>query len=80
VTSSPVWSHLGPKPRSFLRSVAQLCVDESGAPTLLFQTRVRGPILSEELFTYDVSPDGQHFLINVNLEQNNPAPVHFVLN
>ena len=53
---------------------------EFGQPTVLFQTRAREPLSAEEIFTYDVSPDGQRFLINVNLEQSNPPPVNIVLN
>jgi len=46
----------------------------------LFQTRAREALSSEEAFTYDVSPDGQRFLINVNPELSNPPPVNIVLN
>jgi dipeptidyl aminopeptidase/acylaminoacyl peptidase len=53
---------------------------EVGEPTVLFQTRAREPVSGGELFTSDVSPDGQKFLINGNLEQSNPPPVNIVLN
>ena len=53
---------------------------EFGEPAVLFQTRAREPLSSEEIFTYDVSPDGQRFLINVNLEQADSRPVSIVLN
>jgi serine/threonine protein kinase len=53
---------------------------EFGEPAVLFQTRAREPLSSEEVFTYDVSPDGQRFLINENLEQSNPPPANIVLN
>jgi Tol biopolymer transport system component/predicted Ser/Thr protein kinase len=53
---------------------------EFGEPAVLFQTRAREPLSSEEIFTYDVSPDGQRFLINVNLEQADSPPVSIVLN
>ncbi len=53
---------------------------EFGQPTVLFQTRAREPLSAEEVFTYDVSTDGQRFLINVNLEQTPPPPVNIVLN
>ena len=49
-------------------------------PVALFQTRAREALSSEEAFTYDVSPDGQRFLINVNPERSNPPPVNIVLN
>jgi len=53
---------------------------EFGAPSELFQTRARAPLSAEEIFTYDASPDGQRFLINVNLKQSNPPPLNIVLN
>jgi hypothetical protein len=36
------------------------------APTTLFGTRAHEPLTAEEFFTYDVSVDGQRFLINEN--------------
>ena len=60
-----------------VRAGANLEFDE---PTVLFRTRAREPLSSEEAFTYDVSPDGQRFLINVNPEQSNPSPVNIVFN
>lgn len=53
---------------------------EFGEPAVLFQTRARESLSSEEVFTYDVSPDGQRFLINGNVEQDNPPPANIVLN
>ena len=49
-------------------------------PVALFQTRAREALSSEEAFTYDVSPDGQRFLFNVNPERSNPPPLNIVLN
>jgi Tol biopolymer transport system component len=49
-------------------------------PVVLFQTRAREPISAEEVFTYDVSPDGHSFLINMTPEQGNAPPVSIVLN
>lgn len=51
-----------------------------GEPTTLFQTQAREPISAEEVFTYDVLPDGQRFLINVNAEQSNAPPLDIVFN
>ena len=50
------------------------------APTELFQTHAHEPIGAEEFFTYDVSADGQRFLINVDAEPTNPPPVDIILN
>jgi hypothetical protein len=35
---------------------------------------------AEEFLKYEASPDGQHFVINVNGEQNNAPPVDIILN
>jgi serine/threonine protein kinase/Tol biopolymer transport system component len=53
---------------------------EFGAPTVLFQTRAREPLSAEEIFSYDVSANGQRFLVDVNSEESNPATVNIVLN
>ena len=47
---------------------------------VLFQTHAHEPITAEEFFTYDVSADGQRFLINENAEQNDLRPVDIILN
>jgi hypothetical protein len=49
-------------------------------PVALFQTRAREPLSAEEAFTYDVSPDGRNFLINMTPEQVSAPPVSIVLN
>jgi hypothetical protein len=46
----------------------------------LFETRAHEPITAEEFFTYDVSADGQRFLINANPEENDIRPVEILLN
>jgi len=46
---------------------------------VLFQTRAHGPLTAEEFFTYDVSADGQRFLINENAADN-PIPADIILN
>jgi serine/threonine protein kinase/Tol biopolymer transport system component len=71
---------LSPDKKLMAASVKAGAPFESGQPTVLFQTRAREPLSAEEIFTYDVSQDGQRFLINVNLEQSNPPPVSIVLN
>ncbi len=52
---------------------------EFAAPTPLFVTRVHEPITAEEFFTYDVSGDGQRFLINANADQQIPPPLDIIL-
>jgi len=50
------------------------------APTALFQTHAHEPIGAEEVFTYDLSASGRRFLINAEIERNNPPPVDLILN
>jgi eukaryotic-like serine/threonine-protein kinase len=50
------------------------------APKPLFMTQAHEPITAEEFFTYDVSADGQRFLINTNVEKNPPPPLDIILN
>ena len=53
---------------------------EPGAPASLFQTRLRQPISAMDNISYDVTADGQRFLINTKTEDTNPAPVSIILN
>jgi serine/threonine protein kinase/Tol biopolymer transport system component len=50
----------------------------SGAPTALFQVRGRAPISSTDLFTYDVTKDGQRFLVNEYLKPDHVVPLTIV--
>ena len=53
---------------------------EFSAPIDLFETRAHEPLTAEEFFTYDVSFNGQRFLINANAEQKDIRPVDILLN
>jgi Tol biopolymer transport system component len=53
---------------------------EAGAPTALFQAHPRQHISSLDIFTYDVSRDGQRFLINTPVERTKTSPLSVVLN
>lgn len=53
---------------------------EAGTPVALFQTHRRQPMSSQDLFSYDVSSDGQKFLIATNLDEPNAAPLSVLLN
>src|SRR5262245_8015253 len=46
----------------------------------LFQTRMRPHISSEDLYSYDVSPDGQRFLLNTEIGEVTSPPLTVVLN
>lgn len=71
---------LSPDKKLMAVSVKAGATFEFREPVTLFQTRAREALSSEEAFTYDVSPDGQRFLINVNSERSNPPPLNIVLN
>jgi Tol biopolymer transport system component len=53
---------------------------EAGTPTVLFQAHPRQQISSLDVFTYDVSRDGQRFLINTRVEHTEASPMSVVLN
>ena len=53
---------------------------EAGTPVALFQTHRRQPMSSQDLFSYDVSSDGQRFLIATKLDEPNAAPLSVLLN
>ena len=53
---------------------------EADAATPLFLTRLRQHISSTDLFSYDVSPDGQRFLMNTDVGETTAQPLTIVLN
>jgi eukaryotic-like serine/threonine-protein kinase len=53
---------------------------ESGTPLPLFQATPRQPIPLYDLFVYDVSRDGQRFLIITPVKEAETAPMSVVLN
>jgi Tol biopolymer transport system component len=53
---------------------------EAGAPTALFLTHLRQPISAMDFFSYDVTGDGQKFLVNSKLDTSSAAPLSIVLN
>jgi Tol biopolymer transport system component len=53
---------------------------EAGPAVSLFQTHPRQRITFLDAFFYDVSVDGQKFLINTPLEEGGSAPLSFILN
>src|SRR6266704_2131102 len=52
----------------------------TGNPTPLFHTQLRAQVSSTDLFNYDVSKDGQRFLVNRYAKPQQVAPLHVVLN
>ena len=53
---------------------------EAGLPAPLFQTHPRQPLSAMDFFTYDVTADGQKFLVNSKVDMSNSAPLSVVLN
>jgi len=53
---------------------------EAGSPVALFQTHRRQPISSQDSFSYDVSGDGQRFLVITKMDEANAAPLSILLN
>lgn len=55
---------------------------QPGSPVALFQTRIAGGSVpgSPNKQQYDVSADGQRFLINVRAEESTTSPITVVLN
>ena len=52
----------------------------SGTPVALFQTTPRPAVSLNDLFVYDVSRDGQRFLINTETKPAATAPMSIILN
>ena len=53
---------------------------DAGVPIALFQATPRQPVSLQDLFVYDVSRDGQRFLINTPVKQAETAPMSLILN
>jgi Tol biopolymer transport system component len=51
-----------------------------GAPAVLFQADQRTPVATSEQVAYDVSQDGQRFLINTHVKNGDIQPMSVVLN
>jgi WD40 repeat protein len=51
-----------------------------GPPVTLFQTNRRQPISSQDVFSYDVSGDGQRFLIVTHVDEGGFVPPSVILN
>ena len=52
----------------------------AGSPVALFQIHQRQPVSSTDVFSYDVSGDGQRFLVNTKVDEANAAPLSVLLN
>jgi len=52
----------------------------TGLPTPLFQIHPRAPVSSTDIFSYDVTADGQRFLVNQYVKPPQVLPLNIVLN
>ena len=52
---------------------------EVGPPLALFQTHPRQPFSAIDMVSYDVTRDGQKFLINTKVDEANAAPLSIIL-
>jgi hypothetical protein len=52
----------------------------AGNPTPLFRTQLRAQVSSTDQFSYDVTRDGQRFLVNQYAKPAQVAPLHIILN
>lgn len=53
---------------------------EAAPPVALFQTHRRQPVSAQDVFSYDVTGDGQRFLILTKVDESNVAPPSIYLN
>jgi eukaryotic-like serine/threonine-protein kinase len=53
---------------------------KAGSPVALFQTHRRQSVSSQDVFSYDVSGDGQKFLIITKMDEATAAPLSVLLN
>jgi serine/threonine protein kinase len=71
--------YLGPDSRMMAVPVKTGANFDAGTPTALFQANPRELVATSEQFSYDVSKDGQKFLINTQLKTG-MAPMSVILN
>jgi hypothetical protein len=72
--------YLGPSGTLTAVSVNTTGTFSTGVPTPLFQVHNRAPISSSDLFSYDVTKDGNRFLLNRYVKPEKIAPLNIVLN
>jgi serine/threonine protein kinase len=53
---------------------------EAGTPAALFQVHLRQPLSAMDFFSYDVTADGQKFLVNTKMDTSSSAPLSVILN
>jgi Tol biopolymer transport system component len=72
--------YLAPDGRLMAAEVKTGAGFEAGFPNGLFVTHARQPISAMDFFSYDVTPDGEKFLVNTKVDTSNSAPLSVILN
>lgn len=72
--------YIGPKSMLTAVSVDTRGSFSSGNPTPLFRAQLRAQVSSTDMFSYDVTKDGQRFLVNRYAKPAQVAPLHVILN
>lgn len=72
--------YLAPDGKMMAAAVTTAGNFDAGPPAALFQATPRQPVSSRDLFVYDVSRDGQRFLIITPAKHAETAPMSVVLN
>jgi serine/threonine protein kinase/Tol biopolymer transport system component len=72
--------YLAPDGRLMAADVRTAAGFEVGSPIAVFLTHPRQPISAMDFFSYDVTPDGQKFLVNTRVDVSNSAPLSVILN
>jgi len=72
--------YLAPDGRLMAAEVKAAAGFEAGFPSVLFVTHPRQPISAMDFFSYDVTADGQKFLVNTKVDTSNSAPLSVILN
>jgi eukaryotic-like serine/threonine-protein kinase len=72
--------YLAPDGRLMAADVKSGTGFEAGSPIALFQTHPRQPLSAMDFFSYDVTADGQKFLVNTKMDATSSAPLSVILN
>ena len=72
--------YLAPDGKLMATEVKTAAGFEAAFPVPLFQTHARQAISAMDFFSYDVTGDGQKFLINTKMDMSNTAPLAVILN
>jgi Tol biopolymer transport system component len=72
--------YLAPDSKLMAVDVAPGATFEAGSAKPLFQARFREPVSANDVFSYDVSADGQRFLVTTRVDEIPSSPLTLVVN